>query len=351
MLQALLDLAKQPDSDKRRELLDAVAKLFFANSRADAPESEAKLFSDLATRLLKDLPTADRAAFAAQVAADPRTPRDIVMALVNDEDQIAALVLERSPIFSESDLVDLAHRREKSQRVAIAKREDVAAAVTDATIVFGEIDVMEAVLDNASSIVSPRGYEQIATQAEIVEVLREPLCLRPDVPATVLSRIAPLLDAASQARLRAMLAARKPAPVPQVLSEKDEAAMRRASIKAMARMVEASELPLNEFVADLISTRHPPDLALGLSELSLLPERQIANAILAIDAEALALICKALSIEPETYRRVEELRRQVMKLAFEIPGSVMSSYNAMSPAQAQRALRMVSVGGLMSATR
>jgi hypothetical protein len=347
MLEALLDLARQPEGDKRRELLDAVASLFYSSGRDRMTEDEDRLFADVATRLLKDLAVPDRAAFAARVAADPRTPRGVALALAHDDEAVAAPVLAHSTAISEDDLVDLAHHMELGQRIAIATRDGASSGTTDATLIYGEIEVMDALLDNGSAMLSARAFEQIAERAKSTSELRERLCLRKDVPSAILSQIAPLLDASAQARVRAQLAAASArsggtAPV----NEKDEAAKRRFQIKTLARRVETGEMTLDAFVADLVSMRHPPDLALGLADLSLLAERQILNAVLAIDAEPLALICKALEVSPEAYKRAEELRRLCMKLAPDIPDAALSIYASLNTAKARRILRMVEVGSL-----
>lgn len=357
MLEQLIDLAKQPDADKRRELLRQVADLFYAEDRDHVAEREIMLFGSVVTRLLKDLSAADRTDFSSRVAADLRTPHDVALALAHDEAGVAAPVLENSTSLDDDDLIEVARSRGLGHRVAISKRDGVGERVTDALLDFGETEVMASLLDNKTSILSAHAFEMMAARAESVAQLRDRLCFRNDTPAAVLTRMLPLLGPEAQAQARAMLAAGgnkldelSKAAMGHIAKERGDNAKRRLEIKMLARRVEAGEVGMDGFVDDLVSHHHPLDLALGLSELSMLAEKQISNAVLALEPAPLALICKALEMEPDTYRRAETLRREVMKQPLEIPANVMSAYGLLSAADAQRTLRFVSVRGTLAKT-
>jgi uncharacterized protein (DUF2336 family) len=356
MLSSLLELAKQPDSDKRRELLGAVSDMFYANGRDVIAEREMQLYADVVTRVLKDMAERDRAEFAGSVAPDARTPREVALALAHDAPSVAAPVLEHSRALTEEDLIAVARVKDTDHRVAISKRADVGERVTDALLDFGETEVMETLLDNTTSKLSPQGFTRITDRAMEKAELRERLAVRRDAPTEALTRIMPLLPPEVQAQAKALLAQGggkldELAKSANSAMAKDrlDGAKRRLEIKALARTFEAGGLYIDEFVEDLVSKRHSLDLALGLSEISMLPEKQVANAILSTEAEPLALICKALEMETGTYERAEALRRECMKLPPDIPEALFTSYQKISVEQAQRALRFVQVRSSLKA--
>jgi uncharacterized protein (DUF2336 family) len=355
MLSSLLELAKQPDSDKRRELLGAVSDMFYANGRDAIAEREMRLYADVVTRLLKDMAERDRAEFAVSVAPDARTPREVALALAHDAPSVAAPVLEHSGALTEDDLIAVARVKDTDHRVAISKRVDVGEKITDALLDFGETEVMETLLDNTTSRLSPRGFTRITDRAMEKAELRERLAVRQDAPAEALTRIMPLLPPEAQAQVRALLAqgggkldelAKSASSA--IAKERLDGAKRRLEIKALARKVEAGEVRIDDFVENLVSKRYSLDLALGLSEISMLPEKQVGNAILSTEAEPLALICKALEMGSATYGLAESLRRDCMKLPPEIPEALLTNYEKIGVEQAQRALRFVQVRASLS---
>lgn len=347
MLQKLLDLAAEPDSTTRRGLLGAISDMFYNNGRDHIAESEVNLFAEVVARVLKDMREEDRAMYAGIIAGNARTPHAVAMNLAGDTAKVAAPVLQNSPVLSENDLVELATSQTLEHRVAISKRANVTTMVTDVLVDFGELDVMETLLDNATAAISERSFQTMATRSETAASLRGRIGLRADAPQTVLRRLLPFLDPEARAQTQKLLDADNgeinklvQSVMPAVSHERSERAKRRLEIKALAQRVEHKALPLDGFIDDAVRDANALDLALALSELSLLPEKQTANAVLSTDADPLALICKALEMSPQTYMRAEKLRRHCMKVWGE-PSGLIERYAQIDSSQAQRTLRFV----------
>src|ERR1700742_1391597 len=71
-LQDLIDLAKEPSSEKRRVLLREVTDLFFANP--DRRGGELTLFDDVLTALAAEMEEAVRVELAVRLAPTPSPP-------------------------------------------------------------------------------------------------------------------------------------------------------------------------------------------------------------------------------------------------------------------------------------
>lgn len=106
------------------------------------------------TFLLDDPAPLVRAALADALGANERAPRHIVLALANDLSPIAALVLMRSPLFIDSELVDFAASGDVEIQAAIALRPRVSAAVSGAIAEVGEVDACLELLANSGAAIS-----------------------------------------------------------------------------------------------------------------------------------------------------------------------------------------------------
>ena len=70
-----------------------------------------------------------RRALAEILASEAQAPRHVIIALANDQPDVAALVLARSLLLSEGDLVDCATMGDRLAQAAISSRPGLSAAV------------------------------------------------------------------------------------------------------------------------------------------------------------------------------------------------------------------------------
>ena len=116
-----------------------------AGHRADATSALARayLHSDLSTddriaaegamvMLLDDPSPLVRLALAEALATSADAPPALIMALSGDQPEIAACVLERSPLLLDADLVDIVATAEPAAQEAIARRRDLPCPVAAA---------------------------------------------------------------------------------------------------------------------------------------------------------------------------------------------------------------------------
>src|SRR5215211_6637087 len=100
----LLELAREPSSEKRSALLRRITDLFF-DGTSERNVSECALFEEVVLRVMRDVDCEGRAALASDIANRRNLPRRLVMALARDEIAVARPVLERSPCLEDVDLV------------------------------------------------------------------------------------------------------------------------------------------------------------------------------------------------------------------------------------------------------
>lgn len=344
-------LATEKSAERRRELLSSVADLFYAPTIDAHTEAERQIFADVVGRLLKDVNVAARTGFSERVAPDARTPRDVALRLANDTIDVARPVLLYSPALSDGDLVSIAETRTIEHRLAISKRENLTEQVSDALIGHGELAVAESLVDNLSAAISADGFARIGARAPEQPSLRKQLSLREDLPLQtaqdILGYLKPddakkllaLMDIDGTAELTALLER----ATPELIAERGAKARQRIAVRSLMNDVTAGKLSLNAAVGQMVEGGEVHDLSLGLSLASGLPELQVANAIVAVRMEPLAVICKALDIALATYIAADALRTGSVNLPRTPAETLTLNYGRLTVEAALRSLRFVKV--------
>ena len=106
-LTALVSLAEETSSDKRRELLRNVTDLFF-EGHENHTESEIDLFGDIMGTISCEMEAEIRKDISERMAHLEKAPKKLINDLARDELDVAAPVLEHSPIVDDDVLVEIA---------------------------------------------------------------------------------------------------------------------------------------------------------------------------------------------------------------------------------------------------
>jgi uncharacterized protein (DUF2336 family) len=124
-----------------------------------------------------------RLALADGLASSPDTPRHIVIALAADLPEIAEVVLARSPVLIDAELVDIAAAASGRLQAAVASRATVSGPVAAAIAEVGESAACLALLANAGAEVARISFKRVAERFGDDPEVREALLDRPDLPA------------------------------------------------------------------------------------------------------------------------------------------------------------------------
>ncbi len=167
-----------------------------AGDRADATSALARayLFSPLSTddraaaegamlMLLDDPSPLVRRAMAEVFASSQMAPASVVHALAGDQPDVATLVLERSPLFIDTDLVDLVATGCSAIQAAIARRPMLQRAVAVAIAEVGSGEACLVLLENGEADIAPFSIDRIVARHGHLAAIRECLLSRDDLPA------------------------------------------------------------------------------------------------------------------------------------------------------------------------
>lgn len=164
----------------RAEATSALARAFLYSDLSE----EDRLAAEAAMTVLLDDPSPlVRSALAEALASSPDAPHGVILALAQDQPEIAAAVAARSPVLSNADLVDLAGAGDESLQSAVAAREPLSRAVAGAIAEVGSAAACLVLIENTTAETSTKAFARIAERHGQLSAIREALFAREDLPA------------------------------------------------------------------------------------------------------------------------------------------------------------------------
>jgi uncharacterized protein (DUF2336 family) len=165
-----------------------------AAERADATSALARayLHSDLSIddrmaaegamiMLLDDPSPLVREALARALEASPDAPPAVIHALASDQPTIATIVLERSPLFVDADLVDQVGAGDEEVQTAIARRRDLTCPIAAAIAEVGGPVACLTLIENAEAEIAPVSLDRIVERFGHLAAIREALLQMPNL--------------------------------------------------------------------------------------------------------------------------------------------------------------------------
>jgi uncharacterized protein (DUF2336 family) len=134
--------------------------------------------------LLDDPSPLVRRALSEAFATSQMAPAAVVHALATDQPEVATPVLERSPLFLDTDLVDLVATGPSQIQLAIARRPVLQRAVAAAIAEVGCAEACLVLIENSEADIAPFSVERIVTRHGHLAAIREALLNRPDLSAS-----------------------------------------------------------------------------------------------------------------------------------------------------------------------
>jgi uncharacterized protein (DUF2336 family) len=184
MIGNFLQWAQSAPTAQRVEGAQALARAYL---HSDLDEETRRNAERALASLLDDPSPLVRRAMASVLASSPDAPHAIVSALAEDQSDIAALVLSRSPLLTEVELIDCAAVGDVFSQSAIALRAHVPSGLSAALAEIGACEASIALAVNPGAdlpvFAMRRMIERFGDDAQ----LREALLSRPFLPAVVRS--------------------------------------------------------------------------------------------------------------------------------------------------------------------
>jgi uncharacterized protein (DUF2336 family) len=182
IVRRFIQWARTAAASQRAEAASALARAYLYAELSEDEREEARL---ALTGLLDDASPLVRRAMSDSFASAADAPHNIVLGLADDQSDISAIVLSRSPILSDSDLIDCAAIGDAIAQSAIALRPRLSATVAAA---LAEVGAREALISLAINLGAElpefsmrRMIERFGADGET----REALLSRPNLPSSL----------------------------------------------------------------------------------------------------------------------------------------------------------------------
>ena len=174
---------KWVNTAKVNERAAAAAALARAYVSHDLP-FEDRCAAEAALTLLLDDPSAKvRKAMAEALALSRHAPPQVVSVLASDQPEVASVVLARSPLLSDADLVERVLSGGNTIQKLIADRPAVSMELSAAIAEVGEAEACRTLVANEGAEIAPLSFRRMAERHGHVGTLREALIADRRLPA------------------------------------------------------------------------------------------------------------------------------------------------------------------------
>lgn len=135
------------------------------------------------TLLLDDPSSKVRFAMAEALSMSHHAPIQVIAALASDQPEVAGLVLARSPLLSDADLIDRVATGQRATQKLIADRPVVSMSLAAAIAEIGEPDACAALLANSGAEIASLSFRRMAERHGHIATVREALIADSRLPA------------------------------------------------------------------------------------------------------------------------------------------------------------------------
>jgi len=165
---------------ERAEATSALARAYLYSDLSDSDRAAAE---GAMIMLLDDPSPLVRRALADVCAGSEYAPPTVVHALAADQPEVAAPVLQRSPLFVDAELVEAVATGEPERQAAIASRFDLPCSVSAAIAEVGCAEACLVLLENRDADIVHFSLDRILDRHGHLAAIRDVLLERTDLPA------------------------------------------------------------------------------------------------------------------------------------------------------------------------
>jgi len=182
----LIELAQEPSSTKRRELLRQVTGIFMTNpEEISGPEME--LYDSVMSQLTADMETLVRAEISTTISQTRNAPLGLLRRLASDDIAVAEPILTRSQALSETDLMHIVSTQGQDHLRAVSRRDSVPESVSGVIVNRGDDTTLHTLLSNDGARLSRATNEQVIQRAQANPALHEVVVNRADMPVDLMN--------------------------------------------------------------------------------------------------------------------------------------------------------------------
>jgi uncharacterized protein (DUF2336 family) len=184
--------------DARVETAAKLAKQF---EQGELSGKERQLAEEIFRLMVRDAEVRVRQSLAIHLKESSALPHDVAVILAQDVDTVALPILQFSKVLTDSDLIEIVRSQGVGKQVAIAKRSDVSASVSDALVETHNQEVVVSLVANDSADISEEALQQVVDDFGGNTDIQGSLVQRAKLPVTVTERLLTMVSDQLRQRL------------------------------------------------------------------------------------------------------------------------------------------------------
>ncbi len=345
--QELIELARRKTAESRRELIGNITDLFLAEA-VRLSDRERSLMTGILRNLIATVEMEVREELAACLKKQSGAPAGLIVALADDDVEIARPILLQGPVLRDVDLIRAIKMRGREHWLAITVRPSLAAGVGDTMIATGDDDVIEGLLRDDDAELARHAREYLVAEAERLDRFQKPLLVRADLPPDLAARLCWWVSAALRRHI-----ARDFAIDATLLDDLVEQATLTVIVRDPASSIEDAARRLIEKLSTiaaiepavlirLVRTGRIPAFIAGLAHHCEIPLALARRVTLEVDGESLAIFCRAAAISRDDLAGLYPLLQNAKEGGGQLPAaqldSILAFYDGLTDSDARAAV-------------
>ena len=300
----LIELAKEPSSAKRRELLRQVTGIFMSHPE-DIAGTEMQLYDSVMSQLAADMETVVRAEIAQTLASAKAAPLGLLRKLASDEIAVAEPILTRSSALSESDLMHVVSTQGQEHLRAVSKRDQVPESVSGVIVKRGDDTTLHTLLSNDGARLSRASSEEVVQRAQANPALHDVVVNRHDLPTDLMNDMYFVVEQRLRERIIAENARLDPAMIEQAVNRgRNRVAVAYGSfpedyerISADVEALRRNERLTPQLLAKYMRDPNPTWFLCALAQMADIDFLTAKHLVEKREIDALAIACKAAGLD------------------------------------------------------
>lgn len=315
-VETLMRLARDKAVGSRTKLADIIGDLFFG-ATGTLTDAEQSIMTDILRQLVQDVEISVRKHLAIQLSNRTDAPHDLVIALANDESEVAYPLLLKSRVLRDQDLIAIVHHRTLEHQLAISMRDSVSTSVSTALVETGEETLIKRLLENHNAEIARDTMAHLVEQSRRLDSLQRPLVQRSDLPADLAGKMYWWVSAALRSHIvenfdvdPTEIDAALEFTVNLILEEQAAEAPAISATERVAIHLAESEAVDSGLILRLL---HEGEISLFervLEHRTGLRRRLLQRLLYEPGGEGLAIVCRAIDLDPKMFKEVLTLTRR-----------------------------------------
>ena len=313
---ALLTLAREKSQAGRNSLFDTVQELFVKND-GNLTERERVLMGEILRQLIHEVEVSVRKDVAARLSERDDAPRELVLALANDDIEVAHPLLLNNTVLHDIDLIEIIKHRTQAHQLAVSMRKNVSEEVSDALVETGDTDVITSLLENDDASISRASMDYIVAESKRVDTFQNPLINRKDLPPDMARKMYWWVSVAVRQHIvenfsidPSTIDDSIESVVKDRIEDTDDAEGLVSEAERVAAEVSAHNKLTEEFLLNALADGEIPLFEASLAQAVGIRVKLMRRLIYEPGGEGFAMGCKAVGFSSQTFAKIFRLTRE-----------------------------------------